>query len=756
MRLNPFFLVVGLFMMGQASAIGRQRLSFNVLNAPSYLIADGEQEAAVVAAMISPTGEPLRGATLTATATVGEIVGVIELSPGLFRIAFRPPIVSSPSTLAVQLVATIENETLRRSVKVNLLPQQYYKISLRVTPIRKDIVRTKPIPVLVTVTPPPLVDLKVTLSTNVGKVSKVIRDKGGRFQASYEPPQEKFPQFAILLATVADSAAVTKLPLAGRTILPLKSEPGSSLRVVVGDRTFGPVIADRLGSVNIPLSVPPGIGQAQVFARDKVGNTTKTMVRLDLPPYPRLVAAPIYGAFRSVTRFVDAVVVAAVDAAGRPIMAASAIGSSFPGATVSRDWQRHTDGTFIAKFKVTADTRSDPSQPLILVLKDRSSKQPSAKFELPLMFPLDLPIRVELSASATELFIGSSDRVRVDACLTDEIGRKVLEGKVQVEATGADIEGEMGKAGCWSGTVGTDTAALVQGRVDIKARAFHPRWHGMTLLTETSIAVMEGKVQIVRLKGLPKDRGGNVLATVQLSFFDREGKPTAPEPVDIMFSAGKIEGEPVLVANREVIIYRTPILATESQRVDVKVRRKGSESILGEDFFVLVKQSRRTELSIRGGYLTNGGEIKAPIGAMELAKGFRHRRWTFLPSLEAAFWRRGTQAQTQDSQAISVALSSLPLVVGMITRYEFGMFNPFGGIGVGFTFASQDVTTPFGVSHNRGTFGGLLVRGGMMFRMTDRWGVTTDFRYSSFQTDRHGLTGNLGGLSGLVGVQWSL
>ena len=58
---------------------------------------------------------------------------------------------------------------------------------------------------------------------------------------------------------------------------------------------FGPVIADHLGHVEIPIEVPPGVRTGQARAVDRNGAARETEVDLRLPTFPLIVllAPPI-------------------------------------------------------------------------------------------------------------------------------------------------------------------------------------------------------------------------------------------------------------------------------------------------------------------------------------------------------------------------------------------------------------------------------------------------------------------------------
>ena len=84
----------------------------------------------------------------------------------------------------------------------------------------------------------------------------------GHFIARYLPPAERYPQVALLVVELASGArrmhVAARIALEGSTVVPFHTSPGASVTMRVADRSFGPVVADRQGRVEIPIQVPPG------------------------------------------------------------------------------------------------------------------------------------------------------------------------------------------------------------------------------------------------------------------------------------------------------------------------------------------------------------------------------------------------------------------------------------------------------------------------------------------------------------------
>src|SRR4051794_32057971 len=156
----------------------------------------------------------------------------------------------------------------------------------------------------------------------VGTIDAPVPAAPGHFIARYRPPTDRFPQVALIIVELAAGAArlhcATRIALEGATLFPFHTSAGASVTMRVGDRQFGPVVADRQGHVEIPIDVPPGVRKAEARAVDKSGGVRTAEVDLQLPPFPRvLVLAP---ASLEVGTFTE-IVVGALDDNGAPVPA---------------------------------------------------------------------------------------------------------------------------------------------------------------------------------------------------------------------------------------------------------------------------------------------------------------------------------------------------------------------------------------------------------------------------------------------------
>ncbi len=115
------------------------------------------------------------------------------------------------------------------------------------------------------VTAPPEVE-EVAVTASVGRVEGVRRLPGGGFAARYRPPADRVPQVAIVSAVARTHHGFEDgwiaIPLSGEGDARVRAAPGSEVTLRIGDRTFGPGIANGEGIAIIPVIVPPGVREA--------------------------------------------------------------------------------------------------------------------------------------------------------------------------------------------------------------------------------------------------------------------------------------------------------------------------------------------------------------------------------------------------------------------------------------------------------------------------------------------------------------
>ncbi len=111
------------------------------------------------------------------------------------------------------------------------------------------------------------------LSASVGSIDSLKTVAPGRYEATYVPPREAYPQIAIIVATTQSAYGWLALPLAGTGEVVVKAGADGMASVTIGKTRFGPVRADASGNASIHVVVPPGIRYAMSGSRRMSLNT---------------------------------------------------------------------------------------------------------------------------------------------------------------------------------------------------------------------------------------------------------------------------------------------------------------------------------------------------------------------------------------------------------------------------------------------------------------------------------------------------
>jgi hypothetical protein len=301
-----------------AGGLARPAWGFQPVLLPAHsLRADGTSEQLLALYLVD--GDALETALPEVRAARGQIVGAPQKSEdGGFRLRYRPPRVSAPSTDTL----TVSAGGKSRAVTVRLVPggRVRLEVSLHPDPLLLEKGAKAEVRVRVRDASGQPVRAPLRIGASVGRLSRLEEVTLGEYRASYTPPVERFPQVAIVaVLSVGDGAfAATPLKLAARVTLDGEGEPGASMRVIVDGRSFGPQTIGADGKFALPLVVGPG-GRAIGVSQDKLGNEIRRPVDLRLPPFPRLLLAAVPSELPADGRARAEVVAFAVDARGAPV-----------------------------------------------------------------------------------------------------------------------------------------------------------------------------------------------------------------------------------------------------------------------------------------------------------------------------------------------------------------------------------------------------------------------------------------------------
>ena len=138
--------------------------------------------------------------------------------------------------------------------------------------------------------------MTIRVAISEGEVDNITSLGNGVFNARYTPdPKKGFPHFTLL--TAMDPRSPTEvlggyaLAQQGKTTFPVTTIPNSNVIIEIGERKFGPMQANANGRVNIPIIVPPNVGQATLISAIG-GSTQKEPLDLRIPRTQRILFFP--------------------------------------------------------------------------------------------------------------------------------------------------------------------------------------------------------------------------------------------------------------------------------------------------------------------------------------------------------------------------------------------------------------------------------------------------------------------------------
>jgi hypothetical protein len=134
----------------------------------------------------------------------------------------------------------------------------------------------------------------VRAAASSGSFAQAVVEGGPVRTFQWTPPEVRYPLLAVLVFSVErpqgpPEVTVVRVPLIGRTNLPVTTDPGAEVIIELSDAQFGPVKANRRGKAQVPVEVPPGVKQARVLATRGALKTDR-MTKIDVPDFRPLVA----------------------------------------------------------------------------------------------------------------------------------------------------------------------------------------------------------------------------------------------------------------------------------------------------------------------------------------------------------------------------------------------------------------------------------------------------------------------------------
>jgi hypothetical protein len=134
----------------------------------------------------------------------------------------------------------------------------------------------------------------VRAAASSGSFAQPVVEGGPVRKFQWTPPDVRYPLLAVLAFWVEKPSgppevAVVRIPLFGRTMLPVTTDPGAEVVIEIAETRFGPVKANRRGKARVPVEVPPGVMEGRVLAA-RGSLKRDRQIKLDVPEHRPLVA----------------------------------------------------------------------------------------------------------------------------------------------------------------------------------------------------------------------------------------------------------------------------------------------------------------------------------------------------------------------------------------------------------------------------------------------------------------------------------
>ena len=350
----------------------------------------------------------------------------------------------------------------------------------------------------------------------------------GHFTTRYLPPADRFPQVALLVVELSSGTirahATARVALQGSTVVPFHTSGGAAVTMRVGDRLFGPVIADHQGHVEIPIEVPPGVRKGQARAVDRNGAARETEVDLRLPTFPRvLLLAPAAfeaGAFAEVTAL-------AVNDDGSPTAASALTLGASAGLTHALGAGPPGEARFL--FEAPRSVGSGA-----VALTGSAAGPTPGRVDLAVPLHASRPARLDLTPSTSRLVVGETGSVRVVISARDQFGNPTATTGVRALVDGRPGPVETASGGATSLVIappavyeGRDTVTIdatlgdLDGSTDLHVTGGVPT--RLTLEVGTARVVADGK-QAALLRVQATDKNGTPTLVRGLSWETPEGR----------------------------------------------------------------------------------------------------------------------------------------------------------------------------------------------------------------------------------------
>lgn len=293
-------------------------------------VGDGSTPTDLFVVALGTDGAPISGISGRIVASEGSADAIEEVEPGLYKLRWTPPRVTSPTAVDITLRARMaDRSTASPSFSVQVAPRGSKGIRGTANPSQLVLGQDASATLTMQLSGGPeqvLDGTALEVSASVGSVSNLTHLGGGQFSALYTPPNRPYPHVAVItFADKRDPSTIygtTAMQLVGKANFPVSASPNSRVMIRINDRDFGPVQADATGRTSVPIVVPPGFNTATLITIEG-DNKTESPLDLQLPPTPRVEMFPTDATIPADPSISVPVRVAVVQVTGEPDTEAS-------------------------------------------------------------------------------------------------------------------------------------------------------------------------------------------------------------------------------------------------------------------------------------------------------------------------------------------------------------------------------------------------------------------------------------------------
>lgn len=566
------------------------------------------------------------------------------------------------------------------------------------------------------------------LHATVQPGKKPAQKERGVLRARLTPSGGKIPRVAIVAALANDGRMLAwgTVPMHGSATVIAHSKPKATVRLQVGDASYGPAVADRFGETPFDVKVPPGVRTARAFAQDLLGATRETDVAIDPPPTGRVLAIceP------------DGVLTVLVAATGGGPAEAAAVEVRADTGSIAAP-QRVAAGHWRASFDGSG-AGADQA-----VLSASLAGEPESVSTCSVAVPPEPPAGLEVTLGVEEFHAGAGTGIPVTVTLRHRGLRTPAYPPPSIEADFGEVNepNDLG-GGRFAATWNLPDA--IEGRRAATLRASvggHAR--------EASVTVRPGPA--ARIEALLPDSSlradGRTLLKIAVRVFDAFGN-IAAGPLEARAESGWAQG----LRNGEGIAVYVPPLRHERGEDVLLLRADATEVALP---ITLRPVPRTLAMALHGGWTTNLARVSAPRGTVEVSTRPAILGGRLATGIEAGVLPVQTTMRA-GGERVDASVSAIPVLLRASLDVWRGPVDVFAGAGAGTMIARTTTSSP---STGRaesvqpfftgGAFGGAM-------RRFDRGSAGLEVWWRTARIDTPTLDGDVGGLGAQLFWRWEL